>query len=386
MSEIVETTSQIAIGTPFPEERVNYNHPFQPVGVDLTGAYNLVETDVDNSTHVRHKGYVCLFTCAATRAIHLELLRDLTTMEFVYVLRRFISCHSIPSLVISGHGTNFVDTDNFLKTVFEEPEVKAYLDNNQIKWKFITARAPWQGGFYERLIGVVKRALNAAISNRKLSFVEVQTVLCEIKTIIDSRPLTYVSENLEDSHLTPNQLLYDRNIVLAPPLNEFIDNDVPFCEDVDLRLQYTQLSSALKRFQSAFVKDYLTSLRERHYGNKVPELENRPLQVGDIVLVDLESHRNLWPVGRVTQLYEGRGGKLRSVQVKIRDKLYERPINKIVHLELGTIDCGAAVADEINDCSEPLPAPTEPPKGRPVRATARKAAEVRKDLISQGQL
>ena len=75
--------------------------------------------------------------------------------------------------------------------------------------------------------------------------------------------------------------------MLAPPLNEFIDNDVPFCEDVDLRLQYTQLSSALKRFQTAFVKDYLTSLRERHYGNKVPELENCPLPVGDIVLVDL---------------------------------------------------------------------------------------------------
>ena len=275
--------------------------------MDLTGAYNLVETDLDNSTHVRHKAYVCLFTCAATRAIHLELLCDLTTIEFVYALRRFISCYSIPSLVISDHGTNFVGTDNFLKTVFEETEVKAYLDGNQIKWKFITARAPWLGGSYERLIGVVKRALNAAISNRKLSFVETQTVLCEIKTITNSRPLTYVSENLEDYHLTPNQLLYGRNIVLSPPLNEFIDNDVPFCEDVDLRLQYTQLSSALKRFQLAFVKDYLTLRRERHYGNKVPELENCPLQVGDIVLVDLESHGNLWPMGRVTHLYELKG-------------------------------------------------------------------------------
>ena len=110
--------------------------------MDLTCAYNLVETDLDNSTHFRHKAYVCLFTCAATRAIHLELLRDLITIEFVYALRRFISCYSVPSFVISDHGTNFVGTDNFLKTVFEEPEVKAYLDDNQIKWKFITARAP----------------------------------------------------------------------------------------------------------------------------------------------------------------------------------------------------------------------------------------------------
>ena len=84
--------------------------------------------------------------------------------------------------------------------------------------------------------------------------------------------------------------------------------------------------------------------------------------------------------------HEGRDGKVRSVQVKIRSKLYERPINKIVHLELGTVDCGATVTDEINDCSEPLPAPTEPPERRPVRAVAKKAAEVRKDLISQGQL
>ena len=130
-----------------------------------------------------------------------------------------------------------------------------------IKWKFITHRSPWQGGFYECLIGVVKSSLNKAILNRKLSFVELQTILCEICCLVNSRPLTYMSESIEDEALTPNHLVYGRNIVIAPPLNDFMD-DVPYLESDALRAEYTRLSSVLRRFEKMWVESYLTSCEE----------------------------------------------------------------------------------------------------------------------------
>ena len=336
---------------------------------------------------MREKAYICLFTCAATRAVHLELLRSLSTQEFLFAFRRFCSCYSVPEVIISDHGTNFKGCDNFLKQIAEEPEVRHHLDGLQIKWKNITAHSPWQGGFYERLIGVVKRSLNNAICRRKLSFVELQTLLCEVKTVVNSRPLTYVSDTLEDCYLTPNQLLYGRNILLAPPLNEFLRDDLPFQENLDLRSQYAKLSSAVKRFQDTWVRDYLTSLRERHFGNHPPEPEVCPLNVGDIVLVDLDGHRNLWPMGRVTKLYTGKDNKVRSVQVLIRGKLYDKPLSKLVHLELGRKEREDTIQNEQFEClPEPVANPPQVPKGRPVRAAARKAAHDRQELIDQGYL
>ena len=247
--------------------------------------------------------------------MHLELLHSLTTSEFVLALRRFSASHSVPDCLISNHGTNFRGCENFLRRIQDEPEVQNHLKGVNIKWKFITPRSPWQGGFYERLIGVVKSSLNKAILNRKLSFVELQTILCEICCLVNSRPLTYMPESIEDEALTPNHLVYGRNIVIAPPLNDFMD-DVPYLESDALRAEYTRLSSVLRRFEKMWVESYLTSLRERHYGNQPITVQNCPLKIGNLVLVDLDdSHRNLWPMGRIVELFPGSDGIVRSCKI-----------------------------------------------------------------------
>ena len=202
-----------------------------------------------------------------------------------------------------------------------------------IRWKFITPRSSWQGRFYEHLIGVVKSSSNKAILNRKLSFVELQTILCEICCLVNLIPLTYVSESIEDEALSPNHLVYGRNIVIAPPLNDFMD-DVPYLESDALRAEYTRLSSVLRRSEM-WVESYLTSLRERHYGNQPITVQNCPLKIGDLVLVDLDdSYHNLWPMGRIVEPFPGSDGQVRSCKIQARGTLYERALTKVVPLEL----------------------------------------------------
>ena len=363
---------------PLPKERVIYNRPFQCSGVDMTGAYEVFDQDADEGICRRSKAYICLFTCTSTRAVHLELLSTLSKYEFVLAFRRFCALYSVPQLIISDHGSNFRGCDNFLKRIQDEPEVQNHLKGVNIKWKFITPRSPWQGGFYERLIGVVKSSLNKSIANRKLSFVELQTVVCEIATLVNSRPLTYLSDSTDGEVLTPNHMIFGRNVVIAPPLNEFGD-DVPYLESDDLRAQYAQLSSLLKKFEKHWTELYLTSLRERHYGNNPTASQICPLKIGDLVLVDLENnHRNLWPMGKIVNLFSGRDGQIRSVRVEINGTLYERTLNKVVPLELTVTE--RDVAQEQANRAEALP------RRNPTRKAALAAHAERKFLIDENLL
>ena len=367
---------------PLPEERVEFVRPFHATGVDFTGAYQFIDPETDELA----KAYVCLFTCTSSRAVHLELLHTLTTQEFLLAFRRFCASHSVPSIMISDNGTNFLGCHNFLKQISDEPEVRSHMNDRQIVWKFNTPRSPWSGGFFERLISVVKGCLSKSLYRRKITFEELRTILCEIQTIVNNRPLTYVSGERDDEYLTPNHLLFGRNIVLAPPLNELTNDDSPYRENIDLRVQYSRLSTVLKNFEQMWKKDYLTSLRERHYGNHPHSIESCPLKVNDIVLVNLEDlPRAIWPLGKVTRIIPSKDDIVRTVEVLVGNKFYERSITKIVPLEISLSDVELEIPHfQVTESPQVNSFPPPPP--RPRRKAAQRAAELRKDLIQNDLL
>ena len=174
-----------------PEFRVSCNHPFENVGVDYAGPLYFKE-NADNCVRMS-KCYVLLFTCAATRAVYLELTPDAGVHCLILAVRRFISRNGTLKLFIS---------DNFKS--FKSKDIKSYLRKVNINWKFILEKSPWWGGFYERLIGVMKNLLKKAMGRARLTYDEILTILIEIESIINSRPLTYMSDNHDDrfSHLT----------------------------------------------------------------------------------------------------------------------------------------------------------------------------------------
>ena len=108
---------------------------------------------------------------SAIRATHLELVEDQTTEAFLRAFRRFIGRRGVPETIISDNAKTFKAAAQDLETlhsgILSHTSTQKFLANNGIRWKFIAERAPWWGGFYERLIGMTKRCLKKTIGTVK---------------------------------------------------------------------------------------------------------------------------------------------------------------------------------------------------------------------------
>ncbi len=142
---------------PLPKSCVYELVPFKVTGVDFTGA---LYVDVNGS---EEKVYVCLFTCAVSRAIHLEVVTDLTEETFLQAFRRFASRKSLPSKMISDNASTYQSAANELKQLFQSPSLRQEFANRGVQWEFIPKRAPWYGGFWERLIGMTKTVIKKVL-------------------------------------------------------------------------------------------------------------------------------------------------------------------------------------------------------------------------------
>ncbi|CAC5360792.1 unnamed protein product [Mytilus coruscus] len=191
---------------PFPKSRVSQSTPFSSTGLDYLGPL------FTKSNGENNKRWICFFTCLVTRAIHLEVISDMTTEGFLYAFRRFISVRGTPSTIISDNATQFKLGSETLKSVWnhviKSEDVQNFNMNNGICWKFITELAPWMGGFYERLVGVVKRSLRKSLNKRLITYVQMRTIIKEIEAVVNSRPLIYVGEDINSKIiLTPSHFL-----------------------------------------------------------------------------------------------------------------------------------------------------------------------------------
>ena len=192
------------IMAPLPEDRVVQSSPFSVSGLDHGGPLYCVD-------QIGKKLYVLLFTCASTRATHLELVDSLSSETTVLAIRRFIARRGMPRMFMSDNAKGFVAARDTLLKLFgpEGPE-----------WKFIAPRAPWWGGMWERMVGTMKSALKKSVGNRCLTQRELETCLHEIEACLNSRPLSFVGSDLEDgAALTPAHFLLGRAISAKPFLS-----------------------------------------------------------------------------------------------------------------------------------------------------------------------
>ena len=313
-----------------PPERTKWVRPFHAVGVDHTGSFK-VKFNGDTC-----KVYICLFVCTVTRAVHLEVVNNLSTPSFINCLRRLAAAKGAPSVILSDNHRTFVSGEKFLLELQQSPEVQQYLKSTTITWRHQTPRSPWMGGHFERLIRVVKSCLSTSISRKLLTIEEFTTVIKEVENIVNGRPLTYQSAQSNDVPLTPAQLAWGRDLPLMPSLLQPGD---PFEEDLDTREtrnQYVLISNALERFRYRWNHEYLSSLREKH-NNCCAENPTHHLAVGQLVMVKHENLRRIeWPLGVIKQLYPDPLGVVRTAEVQEGGKRYQRSITHLVPLEL---DC-----------------------------------------------
>lgn len=204
-----------------PEERVTQAAPFHYTGIDVFGPFYVKEG------HKTLKRYGLIFTCLASRAVHLETLNTMETDSFISALRRFINRRGKVCELRSDQGTNFVGARNELTDALQElnrDRVKEFLLTRECDWIDFNLNVPTashMGGSWERLIRTVRSVLSVLLQEHgsQLDDEALRTLMTEAENVINSRPLTV--ENLSDHEspepLTPNHLLTSKTEVVLPP-------------------------------------------------------------------------------------------------------------------------------------------------------------------------
>ena len=229
---------------PLPTFRVKEEPPFTYTGVDFTGPLYIRATQSAEASKI----WICLFTCCVVRAVYLEIVTDMSTETFIRCLMRFAARRGMPRKFLSDNGKTFKAAAKFLKTVFNEEEVRDHLAGIGIEWVFNIEKAPWWGGVFERMVKSTKRCLKKMVGQAKLSLDELHTAVVEIESIINSRPLSYISSSDLEEPLTPSHLLIGRRILNIPDnLGYLLDPvDEEFTVDASqLRKRVKYLSSTL---------------------------------------------------------------------------------------------------------------------------------------------
>ena len=171
------------------------------------------------------KTYICLFVCLTVKAVHWELVSDLTTEAFIAALRRFIARRGCPALIWSDHGSNFVGARTELKALqtllsdhVTQGVISGFCSSQNIQWKYIPERSPYLGGTWESAVKSTKFNLKRVVSPVRLTFKEFTTVLTQIEGYLNSRTLTPVNSPDDDgiTALTPGHSLIGKPITSLP--------------------------------------------------------------------------------------------------------------------------------------------------------------------------
>ena len=234
-----------------PDFRARESPPFSKVSFDFAGP--LLGKEGDKMV----KAYIALFCCCVTRAVHLDLVRNLNVYCFLNCLRRFTSRRGTASLIVPDNAKTFKATQKWLKALLDSEEVKTYLENNCLKWQFNLETAPWWGGFFQRMVGLVKGCLRKVLGNAKLTFEELLTTLVEVEGNLNSRPLTYIYDEVEAEVLTPSYLVFGQRLVSLP---DKISRKVNDDEVGGVERRYRYLARMRIHFWRRWRKEYLTNL------------------------------------------------------------------------------------------------------------------------------
>lgn len=307
-----------------PEARVKPSKPFASTGVDYCGPINIRFSPGRGSKS--YKGYICLFVCMVTRAVHLEAVTDLTAKGFIAAFRRFTSRRGFCHDMFSDNGTNFVGADRQLREIFDSAksslptEIAELLTLHRTTWHFIPPHSPNFGGLWESGNKIMKLHLRKVVGNSTLTYEELATVLSQIEACMNSRPISLLSDNPNDPlPLTPGHFL------VGEPLINLVDEDYTKCNLSSLdRWRLTQ--KIVTDFWNKWYKEYLTTLNQRYKWNS----KSTEPEINDIVVIKEDNMPpSKWLLGIIIQKHPGPDNVTRVVSVKCKNGEFKRPVSKI---------------------------------------------------------
>ena len=352
-----------------PPSRLEPNAVFSTTGLDLAGPY-MVRT-----SHTRHpvfeKGYMIVFVCFCTKAVHLELVMNQSTEQFIAALERFISRRGLPCHIHSDNGKNFTGAKNELQEFYNKLQsretqnhVQTYLLTHKIQWHNSPERAPHFGGLWEAAVRSAKFHLKRVIGPQKFTYNELTTIFCKVESYLNSRPLGAITSHPTDgvTPLTPGHFLIGRALRSYPqPKVDFNPTGLQ---------RWVLCQKTTEQFWKRWSAEYLQQLQRSVKWHQ----KSRNFAIGDMVMMtDGSVYCAQWSMAKVVAVYPGSDGVVRAVDVqmehvveptrynsrkqyleglKTKTAIYRRPTTKLALL-LGADELPEKAADNQDPDHQP---------------------------------
>jgi hypothetical protein len=317
---------------PLPRARITPSFAFTHVGMDFAGPFRImVEMTAPKVDPYWHKVNVLILTCLVTRAVHFEYTYLQETNHVINALQRFIARRGHCVAIYCDNGRSFEKADRELKKLYRAIDWGSLQRRMielpaRIEFKFNPSYAPHWGGVYERLVGSMKKALRATLGTERATIEEFRTCLCQAEAVVNSRPLTTISDDVRDPlPLSPAHLVIGRALQSVP--------DNLGRDDLNSRIDvlWRQRQRLHSEFWGRWRKEYLLTLQPSQKWF-APQHEPR---LGEIILInDNTSNRMFWPLGKIIEITRGRDNQVRSIMVEMKDgSLTRRDIRYCYRME-----------------------------------------------------
>ncbi|KAK7580493.1 hypothetical protein V9T40_001122 [Parthenolecanium corni] len=324
-----------------------FTAPFTYVGVDIFGPFVTFDqylprrkTDIYAPTSPHRKYWGLIFTCLSTRAVHIMALKSLDSQELWLQFETFFADRTTPLMILSDNALQFkllaLYIPQFWETFHSLRSISTQLSNKNIQWVFTPAKAPWYGGVYERIIGLIKEAYFKTLTHHPILTSLLKSTFKNIQTMLNERPLCPSADEADQVALTPAHFLHgnlgsyrhdhtlitDEQTPTARQLNRFVRQDE----------QYQ------KQLWSCWRQLYLTHLRDKipkALPNAFRNVPNWP-KVGELVhVLDSQTKPGVYKLAKILELVKSRDGLIRHAKIQFsKGFVSERPLKFLAPLEL----------------------------------------------------
>ena len=310
-----------------PNQRLDLQIPWQAIAVDVFGPYH-VKFGGRGTT----KRWVLLATDMVTRSVCLTALTDMSSDSFKLALVRIHSQYPVMREIFCDNGTNFVGGARELSEAFEswkQSQTTETVEKMGIDFHFGAPDCPSAGGVWERLVRSCKKHLKVLLRNEAITDTVFSTVLCEVSAIMNRRPITYATNDIDDPQaLSPINFLFPYTALSSscstlPPTPLSGDN---------ARKTWRLLRQIVEEYWQRFSDEYITTLRKR---TKWMNSEKVPYIGQIVIMADKQLPRETWPLAIVESIESEDKKHPRRVIVKTASGAkFHRHVTSIVPLEL----------------------------------------------------